>query len=115
MFSLCPPVLEKQLRRAPQYLLAITRGHSEAGIKDSLKTIQGFGYPCTATTATANRFGTLPTLTRATSRRFLTSITVTSSESASLTYRNFPSGAKASQFGPAPVGTFPTIFFAFTS
>src|SRR5215471_2595259 len=94
--------------------LPIRPGHSEASIKETLKTIHRLGYWARAV-ATASRFGALPTLMRVTSRRFLTSITVISLESASLTHRYFPSGVKASQFGPLPVGTFPTILFAFTS
>jgi hypothetical protein len=93
----------------------ITFAQSEAGIKDSLKTLHRFGYSREAAVAIANRFGTLPTLILVTSRRFLTSMTVTSSESVSLTHRYFPSGEKASQFGPPPVGTFPTNFRALTS
>lgn len=67
------------------------------------------------TLAATSRFGTRPTFSRLTSRRAFPSMIETSSLPALLTQTYLPSGEKATQFGPLPVGTRATIFCDLTS
>src|SRR5579862_5980060 len=67
------------------------------------------------TSAITTRLGILPVFTRATSRRAGASMIETSSEPALLTTTYLPWGEKATQFGPSPTGTLPTIFPDLTS
>src|SRR5215470_16945859 len=71
---------------------------------------QGYG-----TAATTSRFGFLPTLRRVTSRRRAQSRIDTSLLSTLLTQQYLPSGLNATQFGPFPTPTLPTIFLPLVS